>query len=155
MSKRNLIVTAIVAVLTLAAVPLVYAQHEHGSHGGMHDGAFAGLGFGHLQRAKEYLDLTDAQVDQLKAIGADLRQQNAPYRKQIHGGLLQIAQTLVNNPNDTTAAQAIINQQTAAENAMKTNALNAASKALNVLTPDQRTKVADFIAKRAARHQEQ
>ncbi len=154
MSKRNLIITAIVAVLTLAAVPFVYAQHEHGMHAGMHAGPFADLGFGHLQHAKEYLGLSDAQVDQLKSIAADLRQQNAPYRKQIHGGLLQIAQTLVSNPNDTGAAQLLIDQQDAAEKAMKTNALNAASKALNILTPDQRAKVADFIAKRAAMHQQ-
>ncbi len=85
MNKRNLIITAVVAVLTLAGVPFVYAQHEHGMHGGMHAGPLADFGFGHLQRAKEYLGLSDAQVDQLKAIGADLREQNAPYRKQNHG----------------------------------------------------------------------
>ena len=63
--------------------------------------------------------------------------------------------TLINNPNDTAAAQAIINQEQAAEAAMKTNTLNAASKALGVLTPDQRAQLGQLIqqwqAKRSAR----
>ena len=34
---------------------------------------------------------------------------------------------------------------------MKVNALNAAAKALNVLTPEQRTKLADHLRERADR----
>jgi len=158
MNKRNTILTAILAVITLAAVPFVYAQHQHGMHGGMngmHAGVFGEMGLAHLQRAKEYLGLSDAQVDQLKAIGTALHEQNAPYHKQLHGGLVQVAQTLIADPNNISAAQALLDQQNAAEQAMKTNALNAASKALNVLTPDQRAKVGDFLSKRAAMHNDQ
>jgi len=155
MNKRNAIVIAILALIMVAGVPFLYAQHQHGMHGGMHGmhgGAFADFGLGHLQRAKEYLDLTDAQVDQLKAIGKELHEQNAPYRKQLHGGLVQVAQTLISNPNDVAAAQAQLDQQNAVEATLKTNTLAAAAKALNVLTPDQRAKVGEFLSKRAAMH---
>lgn len=159
MSKRNMIITAILGVLMLAAVPFVYAQHgmRGGMHarGGMHGGPLGFFSPDHLQHAKEYLGLTDAQVDQLKTIASDFHAQNAQYRDQLHGGFVNVAQTLINDPNNVAAAQALLDQQTAAENAMKTNALQAASKALNVLTPEQRAKVGDFLAKRAAMHNQQ
>jgi len=156
--KRNAIIIGTLAVLMLAGVPFIYAQHQHGMHGGMHGmhgGPFADFGLGHLARAKEYLGLTDAQVDQLTAIGKELHEQNAPYRKQLHGGLVQVAQTLISNPNDVAAAQAQLDQQNAVEATLKTNTLAAAAKALNVLTPDQRAKVGDFLNKRAAMHNNQ
>lgn len=156
--KRNAIIIGTLAVLMLAGVPFLYAQHQHGMHGGMHGmhgGPFADFGLGHLARAKEYLDLTDAQVDQLKAIGKELHEQNALYRKQLHGGLVQVAQTLISNPNDVAAAQAQLDQQNAVEATLKANTLAAAAKALNVLTPDQRAKVGDFLSKRAAMHNNQ
>jgi len=158
MNKRNAIITAVVAVLTLAGVPFVYAQHQHAMHDGMrgmHGGAFGAFGIEHLQHAKEALGLSDAQSDQLKTIFTELHEQNAQYRKQVHGGLLQVAQTLISDPNNVSAAQALLDQQNAAEQAMKTNALNAASKALNVLTSDQRAKVGEFLSKRAAMHMQQ
>jgi periplasmic protein CpxP/Spy len=156
--KRNAIIIGTLAVLLLAGVPFIYAQHQHGMHGGMHGmhgGPFADFGLAHLAHAKEYLNLTDAQVDQLKAIGKELHEQNAPYRKQLHGGLVQVAQTLISNPNDVAAAQAQLDQQNAVEATLKTNTLAAAAKALNVLTPDQRAKVGDFLSKRAAMHDNQ
>lgn len=161
MSKRNMILTAILGVITLAAVPFVYAQHQgmhdgmHGMHGGMHAGAFGMFSPEHLAHAKEALGLSDAQVDQLKAIAKDFHAQNAQYHQQLHGGLLQVAQTLINDPNNLSAAQALLDQQNATEATLKTNALQAASKALNVLTPEQRAKVGDFLARRAAMHNQQ
>lgn len=155
MSKRNMIIIASLAIITLAGFPFVYAQHMRGMHAGMHGGPLGEFGFGRLEHAKEALGLSDAQVDEIKTIVAQLREQNAPYREQLHGTMLQVAQTLVKDPNNTAAAQALLDQQAAAEQTMKSNALAAASKALNVLTPDQRAKVADFIAKRAAMHMQQ
>ena len=154
MSKRSIVISvAVVAVLALAAVPFVYAQGFHRHHANA-DGAMRGMMFfGHFQRVKAALDLSDAQVDQLKAIAQEVRTQNAPLRQQLRGGRLQIAQTLLANPNDTAAAQALIDQQTAAERTLKMNMLAGVSKALNVLTPDQRAKVSQFLADRAAKQQ--
>jgi protein CpxP len=147
MSKRKLLISiAVVAILVLAAVPFVYAQgfrRHHMDGGGLM--FLPGLG-----RAQAALNLSDAQVDELKTIAKSVREQNAPYREQLRGGFQQIAQTLLANPNDTAAAQALIDQQATAERAMKMNMLAGFSKALNVLTPDQRAKAAQFIADRAA-----
>jgi len=148
MKKRTLFITAAIVVLALAA-PLVYAA------GRMHrnaDGPFsAGMFFGHFGRIQKELDLSDQQVSELRIIAQQLHDQNAPYRQQARSGFLSIAQTLVNNPNDVTAAQAQLDKQQENERVMKQNMLAAAAKALTVLTPEQRAKVSDMLAKRAAR----
>ncbi len=146
MKKRTAIITAAVAVILLVAAPLVYAQARHRA---------AGFGmFGHLAKIQSALGLTDQQVTNLKAIAADLRTENAPYRTQLKGGLAAVAQALIANPNDVAGAQALIDQQATARKAMQVNTLNAASKALNVLTPDQRTKLGQLLQKRMARQQQ-
>jgi Spy/CpxP family protein refolding chaperone len=154
MSKRRVLISvAVVAALALAAFPFVYAQGFHRHHANA-DGAMGGMMFfRHFERVKAALDLSDAQVDQIKAIAQEVRTQNAPLRQELRAGKLQIAQTLLANPNDIAGAQALIDQQTTAERTMKMNVLAGVSKALNVLTPDQRTKVSQFLADRAARQQ--
>jgi len=150
MTKRTLTIIAVVALVALAAVPLAYAQA--GRHARL-AGFGGGFGFfGHLRHLKTALDLSDQQVDQIQAIAKEMHQQNAQYRDQLHGGLKSVAQALINNPNDVAGAQAILDQQSAAENAMKHNALAAASKALNVLTPDQRAKLGTMLSEHMAAH---
>lgn len=151
MTKRSWTITAVVAAMVLAAVPFVYAGQRH-MHG-MAEGAFGPLG--HLSKLQQELNLSDQQVDQIKAIFADLHQQNAQYREQLHGGFQTVVSTLLKDPNNVSAAQAIIDQQSQAERAMKSNVLAAASKALNILTPDQREKLGTIIAERHGRFQRQ
>lgn len=153
MSKRNTVILAVVATLVLAAVPFVYAQgfHRHQMNADSMSGMGGMMFFGRLHRVQAALDLSDAQVDQLKAIAQQVHEQNAPYRQQLRDARLQIAQMLLANPNDTAAAQALIDQQATAERAVKMNVLAGVSKALNVLTADQRAKASQFIADRAAR----
>ena len=148
MSKRKLILVTIIAIAALAAVPFAYAQA-----GRMH--RFGGAGFpllGHLGHLKAELNLTDDQVGEIKSIVQDFHAQNAQYRDQLHGGLKAVAQALINNPNDIAGAQALLDQQNAAEKAMKSNALVAASKALNVLTADQRAKLGQMLSEHMAEH---
>ena len=87
-----------------------------------------------------------------RVIAQQLHDQNAPYHEQLRGGFQAIAKTLLENPNDVAAAQALLDQQSVTEKTLKSNMLNAASKALNVLTAEQRAKVGQFIAEREARH---
>jgi len=148
--KRLIIITLILAAV--AAVPFVYAGPAGHGFRGMHGGGGHGLAFlGHLEQIKDELELTDAQVDQLKGIMKATHEQNDQYREQIHGTLKQVATVLLTNPNDIAGAQAVLDQQTSAEKALKSNLLVAASKALNVLTPEQRTKVALHLAERGKR----
>jgi len=145
---RVLKASGIVAVvLALAAVPFVYAGvHQRHGHGGGDMGPLA-----HLAAAQKELGLSDAQVDQIKVIMKEAHESNAQFREQLHGGIQSVISTLIKNPNDIAAAQAIIDQQTQAERQLKSNLLNAASKALNVLTPDQREKLGTMIAEHHGR----
>ena len=152
MNKRTIVILAILATLALAAVPFVYAQGFRRHHVAEAGGFGGGMRFfGHLHRAQAALDLSDAQVEQLKAIAQQVHEQNATYRQQLRATRLQIAQMLLANPNDTAGAQALIDQQTNAERALKMNILAGVSKALNVLTPEQRAKASQLLADRAAR----
>lgn len=151
MKKRIAIVTGILLIAALGAIPLI-AEGPRGGHGprpGM-----AALGpLAHLMHAKEELGLSDQQVDEIKAIFADLREQNASYREQFRGGVESAAQTLIADPNNLAAAQAQLDAQLAAERVLRSNMLAAASKALNVLTPEQRTKLSEMVAERHALRQ--
>jgi Spy/CpxP family protein refolding chaperone len=145
MKKRTLIFSAAALVVVLVAVPFAMAQHMRGhrhGHGGMM------FGFG---RAKAALGLSDQQSADIKQIFTDLRTQNEPLRTSLRGGRQAIAQLLLANPNDVAGAQALLDKQLDAERQMKVNALTAASKALNVLTPDQRTKASAFLQQRMAK----
>jgi Spy/CpxP family protein refolding chaperone len=149
MKKRIAIISSTILVAAaLVAAPVVFAQMHgrHGGHGFGHAGGMGMLGMlDHFGQVREQLGLTDEQVGKIHTIFGDLREQNEAFHEQMHGTLKDVARTLIANPNDVAAAQAKIEAQTAAENAMKLNALNAASKALNVLTPEQRTKLGALL----------
>lgn len=149
MKKRASIIAVVsIAVLSVAAVPFVYAGQGHPGH---MQGMGEGMGpLGHLEKVQKEIGLSDQQVDQIKTIMAGVHEQNAAYHEQLRGGFQSIVSTLLKNPDDTVAAQAIIDQQSQAERAMKANLLAGASKALNILTPEQRQKLGTLISERAA-----
>jgi|ERR1051325_1301163 Spy/CpxP family protein refolding chaperone len=157
--KNRSIIFGVAALLVVGlAVPFAFAQHMRARGMAMHGGPggpdFAGtMMLGHLARAQEQLGLSDQQVADIKTIFKSLHEQNAAYREQLHGNMKSIADALIADPNNVAAAQAILAQQEAVEHAMKVNALNAAAKALGVLTPDQRTKLAQHLQDRAERFQ--
>jgi len=150
MKNRTLTVAAAVVAGLLVVAPFAFAQHRSMQDEGAGFGHGARM-FGRLLFAKKALGLSDDQVAQIKTIFADLKTQNAPYRDSMKGNIQSIAQGLIANPNDIAGAQALIDQQATAERTMKTNALNAASKALNVLTADQRAKLGTLVQERIAR----
>jgi Spy/CpxP family protein refolding chaperone len=145
MRKHTLAITAAIVMAALIAVPIAFAQHAKGMRG---EGFGGPMFFGHLGHAKQALGLTDQQTSDIKAIFKDLREQNRQFRQSQRSTMQQVAQMLINNPNDISAAQALIDQQTANERTMKTNAISAASKALNVLTPEQRSKLGAMLQER-------
>ena len=154
MNKKYLTIAAVVATLVLVAAPFALAQRMHGGpHGG--PGELGGVMFlGHLQHAKQALGLSDQQASDIETIFQNLRSQNAQYRESLHGSMEQVATALINNPNDLATAQALLDKQSDTERQLKSNALAAASKALNVLTADQRAKLGDFIKEHHSRMQQ-
>ena len=152
MNKKYLTIAAVVATLVLVAAPFALAQRMHGGRHAMGGPEMGGVAFlGHLQHAKEVLGLSDQQSSDIEAIFKDLRTQNQQFRQSQHATMKQIATILLNNPNDISSAQALLDKQTADERQMKTNALMAASKALNVLTTDQRAKLQTFVSEHEER----
>jgi Spy/CpxP family protein refolding chaperone len=149
MKKRILIGAALIALAAiLASVPYAFAGRRMPHNDGYGPDGGGMMMLGHLRHLRQELDLSDQQVADIKAAFQSVREQNAPYREQLRGGMKQIAETLLKNPNDLAGAQALIDQQTAAENTMKKNALNAMSKALQVLSAEQRTKLQTVMAER-------
>ncbi len=153
MRKRIFWTTAAIALVALmAAVPLAFAQRTRAMHG---DGMFGGpMIFGHLRHAQQTLGLSDQQVTDIRAIFKDLHQQNQTYRQSMHSTMQQVAEALIKNPNDVAAAQALLDRQMENERALRNNALTAASKALNVLTPDQRGKLDTLLQEHINRRQQ-
>jgi protein CpxP len=154
MKRRSLILATAAMLAVLVAVPIAYAQHMRhrgmGGPGGPRGGELGGIMMlGHLAHAQEVLGLSDQQVSDIKAIFKSVHEENAAYREQLHGNLKSITETLLANPNDVAAAQALLDKQEAAEHAMKSNALKAAAKALNVLTPEQRATLGEKLREHA------
>ena len=144
MKKSSWIITAVVALLAIAAVPFLYAGPGHRGQRGLD-------GFGplaRLERAQRVLGLSDQQVDEIKAIFKSVRDQNAQSRDQLRDGMGGVLNALLKDPNDIAGAQAIMDQQAQSERAMRSNLLNGVSKALNVLTPEQRDKLGQIVAQR-------
>ncbi|MBK5258144.1 MAG: periplasmic heavy metal sensor [Thermoanaerobaculia bacterium] len=156
MKRRALLIITILAI-TLTAVPFVYGGGRGHRGAGMGGNGFGHGGFGALAmlgHAKEKLGLTDQQADEIKAIFQSTREENKQYHEQLRDGLAGVTSTLLQDPSNVAAAQALLDQQASAERAMKSNMLNAASKALNVLTAEQRTKLADLIAEHKAKREQ-
>lgn len=150
--KKRILIIALVVIAAIAAVPLIAASHMRGHSTNDADG-FGLHVLGKLDHIREELDLTDAQTDQIRTIFRDVRDQNKPYRQQMKGGLHDVMTTLLTDPSNTAAAQTILDRQNAAERTMKQNMLNATARALNVLTPEQRTKLAQLMGEHRARMQ--
>ena len=148
MKKRLAIIAVITAAALLVAVPILQAGPGGGHHRGGH--GFGMLG-GHLRHLAADLELTDQQKEQIHAIFKEAHEQNAQYRESMHDGLKSATEALLKNPNDLAGAQALLDQQAAAERAIKANMLTATSKALNILTAEQRAELAQKIAEHADR----
>lgn len=152
--KKRVAILTLVLVAAGATAFVGYAAPGHRGargfgHHGFGPGMHAGMHFmGHIGKLKEELGLSEQQVDQLETIFAETREQNQPYRKQLHGGFMAVAQKLVADPNDVAGAQALVDERAAAERAMKSNIIAAAPRALNVLTPEQRTKLVEEMKER-------
>lgn len=147
--KKRWIAAAALVLSGAVAVPLLKANHLGHESGMMSMGG--GMGMRHLRALKEKLDLSDAQVDQLKAIAAEVREANKPYRETMRGDFKSVATLLLANPNDLSKAESILDQNDAARKQMRENILRGVSKGLNVLTPEQRTKLGELIAQHAGR----
>lgn len=149
MMKKNRIIALVAAVaIMLTAVPLAFAARGERRHAGFGEpGALLGV----LHHVQEELDLTPAQKEQLRTIAREVREQNREYRKAMRGEMKGVAELLLANPNDISGAEALLDEQEQSRKAMRANVLAGVSRALNVLTPEQRSKLSEMLERHSGR----
>ncbi len=142
-STRTRILVIGAAVLLAVVAALAQGMH-HGGRGGFEHM----LGF-----YSDYLDLTSAQQDQVKAIWAKEKPTLQPLTQQMRQFHTQMNQLAESGTFDEAKARALATQQsqTMAELAVQHARIKA--EMIQVLTPDQKTKLTQLEAKRAARMQ--
>jgi len=121
-------------------------------HGGPRGGDFFGgpmLGF-----FTDYLDLSDAQQAQIKQIIAKEKPTLEPLFKQDMESHKQMMQLIQSGAFDEAKAQAIATQGAQVHAQLEVQHARVASEAYQVLTADQKTKLAEFMAKREQRFEQ-
>ncbi|HXM22587.1 MAG TPA: Spy/CpxP family protein refolding chaperone [Terriglobales bacterium] len=142
--SRSKMSFAALAIVLVAGIAI--AQPHSGPHGG---GDFFGgpmLGF-----FTDYLDLTEAQQAQIKQIIAKEKPALEPLFKQEMQSHEQMMQLIQSGAFDEAKAQGIATQGAQVHAQLEVQHARIASQAYQVLTADQKTKLAQFIAKREQR----
>jgi Spy/CpxP family protein refolding chaperone len=101
----------------------------------------------------KYLDVTDAQKTQMKAVMLKEHAAMKPLMQQLHHMDQQLKQ-YVEGTYDEAKVQALVAQQAQTLVQMKVQETRIHSELFQMLTPDQQTKLKDSEANRAARMQE-
>ena len=145
-SRSKMSVAALVIVLVAG---IAFAQPHSGPHGG---GDFFGGGM--LSYFADMLDLTDAQQAQIKQIISKEKPALEPLFKQEMQSREQMMQLIQSGSFDESKAQAIATQGAQVHAQLEVQHARIASQAYQVLTAEQKTKLAQFIAKREQRFEQ-
>jgi periplasmic protein CpxP/Spy len=147
MKFRSKISIAALAIVLVAGIAIAEP------HGGQRDGGdfFGGpmLGF-----FTDYLDLSDAQRAQIKQIMEKEKPALEPLFKQEMQTHEQMMQLIQSGTFDEARAQAIATQGAQVHAQLEVQHARVASEAYQVLTADQKTKLAQFISKREQRFEQ-
>lgn len=147
MRRKKLAAFLVVATLAVASAPVVYARHRAADRGML---AFDGMGpFARMRWLKSELNLTDDQVNAIRAIARETHDQNRVNRKAIRANMIEVAGSLLDDPDDLGAATALLARQRDEVEAAKQNVLEGVAKAVTVLTPEQRQQLADILESRS------
>jgi periplasmic protein CpxP/Spy len=93
----------------------------------------------------DYLDLTQAQQDQVKQIMAKNQPAMQPLMQQMHQNLQQMRQLIESGAFDDTKARTLAVQQTQTLTELTVQKAHMFSDLYQVLTPDQKTKLDKFL----------
>src|SRR5260370_34047397 len=141
-SVRIPLLTRGAAVILGVAAAIAQGMHGHGGP----DGHFNHM----LEFFTDYLDLSSAQQAQVKAIWEKEKPTLQPLMKQMHQNHADMQALETSGPFDEakTRALATSNAQTMIE--LQVQHARIKSEMIQVLTPEQKTKFANFEAKKAA-----
>ncbi len=148
MKSNSKILATLLAVVLVGA--LAVAQGMRPGH--MHeDGMFGGpmLGF-----FADYLDLSSAQQAQIKQIMAKEKPTIQPLWQQERQSHEAMKQLIMSGNFDEAKAQTIAQQAAQVQTQLMVEHARTASQAYQVLTAEQKTKLAQFMAKRQQRFAE-
>lgn len=150
MKATRIWIVAVAAALVLA-VGAFAAQGMHGHHGPMGESPFGGhmLGF-----FSDYLDLTSAQQEQIKSIMQKEKPAIQPLFQQMAQFHSQMRQLEDSSAFDEAKVRALAAQQSQVMTEMIVQKARIKSEMLQVLTPEQKTKLAQLEAKHEQRMQE-
>jgi len=146
-SSKVLATTLVVALLAvIGAAQGMPPAHMH-EEGSMFEGHM--LGF-----FADLLNLTDAQQAQIKQIMEKERPSMQPLReqeRQIHHSMMQL---VTSGSFDEAKAQTLAQQAGQVQTQLMVEHARTAAQAFQVLTPEQKTRFNEFLAKRQQRFQE-
>jgi len=147
-SNRLKILLATLAVTLMAAVGFsqtAIKAEGHGRHG---------HGFGPMMGFyADYLDLTDAQKAQMKDIMTKEKPTIKPLMQQLTDSHKQLRQLETAGTFDEAKVRAVATQQAQTMTELTVQRARIKSEMMQVLTPDQKDKMAKFEARRQARFQ--
>jgi len=125
----------------IAGAAMAQGPHRHG-------GDF----FGPMMM--EMLDLTDAQQAQIKQIHENAKPTLKPLWQQEHQSHRAMMDLITSGNFDEAKAQAIANQEAQIHAQLEVQHAQLMAQAYQVLTPEQKTKFNEFLAKRHQRMEE-
>jgi protein CpxP len=135
-----------IAALAIVLVAGIAIAQPHGGPRGDGD-FFGGMMF-------DYLDLSDAQRAQIKQIMVKEKPALEPLFKQEMEGHKQMMQLIQSGTFDEAKAQAIATQGAQVHAQLEVQHARVASEAYQVLTAEQKTRLAQFITKREQRFEQ-
>jgi protein CpxP len=138
-SKHIRIVTIAAAVVLAVAVALAQGMHGHGGPDG---------DFHHMMRFfTKYLDLTSDQQAQVKAIWEKEKPTLEPLKQQMHQNHAAMRALENAGPFDEAKTRALATQNAPTMIEMQVQHARIKSEMMQVLTADQKAKLAQFEAK--------
>ena len=149
MKSNRMTVLAVVLGITLVAGG-AFAQSVVRTGGMGHHGG----GMGNLLGATgDYLDLTDAQRSEMKAILAKEKPTIRPLMQQLAQSHQQMSQLETAGTFDEAKVRSLATQQSQTMTELMVQKARIKSELMAVLTPDQKTKLATLKARQQARFQ--
>jgi Spy/CpxP family protein refolding chaperone len=101
-----------------------------------------------LRQLRGELNLSDAQLAELRRIGKETREANSAYRASLHDNFAEAGLALLTNPEDIDGAAAILDRNEAAKKELRANVLEGVSDAIKVLSPEQREQLKEKLESR-------
>jgi Spy/CpxP family protein refolding chaperone len=147
----------LVILLIIVTSTAAFAQRRMGPFAGPGAGGQAPLAEGQtppeptFDKATEYLGLSTAQVDALKLLITQFREQTRTVREQMAEKQKALNTLLKNNSTDAAAIGALMVEIQTLRNQIQSAHESVRAQALNVLTAEQKTKLANLEAAMALR----